>query len=172
MKRSQTDTQVSFTDNYVQFYSSFPVIQLFVLLCTHLSVKFIIIMNISRAIGIIFFWWMLFIELHSKHMHLFLLDTTTNEQESYSGPRFHENTDALLRQVESDVYHTRQFVLAQLRRLQSQAASETTRKNFINVIEDVKHYFRYFLWGNYRCFWSGLWSCPTVLIRLFRVYQK
>lgn len=90
-------------------------------------------------------------------MHLFLLDTTTSEQEqkfafagtskpqeSYTGPRFHENTDALLRQVESDVYHTRQFVLAQLRRLQSQAASEN-RENFANVIEDVKHYFRYFL---------------------------
>lgn len=89
-------------------------------------------------------------------MHLFLLDTTSEQeqkfafagtskpQESYTGPRFHENTDALLRQVESDVYHTRQFVLAQLRRLQSQAASEK-RENFANVIEDVKHYFRYFL---------------------------
>nr|XP_027231424.1 uncharacterized protein LOC113823027 [Penaeus vannamei] len=77
----------------------------------------------------------------SEQEQKFAFAETSKPQESYTGPRFHENTDALLRQVESDVYHTRQFVLAQLRRLQTQAASETTRKNFINVIEDVKHYF-------------------------------
>lgn len=76
----------------------------------------------------------------SEQEQKFAFAGTSKPQESYTGPRFHENTDALLRQVESDVYHTRQFVLAQLRRLQSQAASEK-RENFANVIEDVKHYF-------------------------------
>ncbi|XP_037786280.1 uncharacterized protein LOC119582111 [Penaeus monodon] len=70
---------------------------------------------------------------------------TSQTKGAYAGPRFREKTDTLLRQVENDVYYTRQFVLAQFRRLSNQTASKVTRKDFANVIKDVKHYFRYYL---------------------------
>ncbi|XP_047493138.1 alpha-(1,6)-fucosyltransferase-like [Penaeus chinensis] len=74
---------------------------------------------------------------------------TTKTKETYTGPKFHEKTEALLRQVENDVYYTREFVLAQFRRLQHQLASDAAREDFAHVIKDVKHYFgvtQYDLW--------------------------
>ncbi|XP_047493483.1 alpha-(1,6)-fucosyltransferase-like [Penaeus chinensis] len=73
----------------------------------------------------------------------------SNTQESNARPELHEKTNWLYRQVESDVYHTRQYVLGQLRHLQRQKPSEADRETLIGVIEDVKNYFRvtqYDLW--------------------------
>ncbi|XP_042879453.1 uncharacterized protein LOC122257930 [Penaeus japonicus] len=67
-------------------------------------------------------------------------DTT---RESDTGPEFSEKTDKLYRQVESDVYYARQYILAQFRQISNRLTSEDNKQNLADEIESVKHHFRY-----------------------------
>ncbi|XP_037786384.1 alpha-(1,6)-fucosyltransferase-like [Penaeus monodon] len=61
---------------------------------------------------------------------------------SATGPRLHENADMLFRQIETDVYYTKQYILWQLRQLQSLISNKAAKEAVTVVTEDIKHHFR------------------------------
>ncbi|XP_042858228.1 alpha-(1,6)-fucosyltransferase-like, partial [Penaeus japonicus] len=87
---------------------------------------------------------------------------TTSEKErdlpfSRTGPNPYKEAGKFYRQVENDVYNTRQYVLAQLRQILTQTLSKDSQEHLISVIEDVKHYFsvtEYDIWRFHKA--SGL----------------
>ncbi|XP_047493482.1 alpha-(1,6)-fucosyltransferase-like [Penaeus chinensis] len=59
-----------------------------------------------------------------------------------AGPRLHENADVLFRQIENDVYNTKQFILAQLRLLKSRVSNTADQDVLTVLTEDITHHFR------------------------------
>ncbi|XP_042876778.1 uncharacterized protein LOC122256288 [Penaeus japonicus] len=83
-----------------------------------------------------------YIDSTSQKERDFNLSDASAVQESDARPKLHEETDKLYRQVESDVFYTKQYVLAKLTQLRSHFPGKDIQENLNNITEDVKHYFR------------------------------
>lgn len=55
----------------------------------------------------------------------------------------HGSADKHLRQLQMDLYHTRQFVIWQMGQLNKRLQNNAKGGNLGVIAEDIKHYFRY-----------------------------
>lgn len=55
----------------------------------------------------------------------------------------HGSADKHLRQLQMDLYHTRQFVIWQMGQLNKRLRRKAKWGNLGVIAEDIKHYFRY-----------------------------